>query len=130
MGLGPWRFTFWVLDDLDRVIAHQAAHAPVPNVHSHFLQLFTHAWTPITLEAQAVLITNISQDHHIVASTLAHWANLTSAKPAQCHPHNFAHKLNRPDFFPGVDEDEHHRLRPEKPMVVESPTASTPNSSG
>ena len=38
-GRGPWRFTFLVLDDPDRIIAHQAAHAPVPNVHSHFLQL-------------------------------------------------------------------------------------------
>ena len=34
-------------DDLDAVIAHQTTYAPVPNVHSQFLQLFSHAWPPI-----------------------------------------------------------------------------------
>ena len=57
---------------------------------------------------------NTHQDHHVIALTLAHRANPPSAKATRCDPHNFAEKLNRPNFFPDFDEGEPHRLWPAK----------------
>ena len=38
-------------DDLDAIPAPQAAHAPLPNAHPEVLQLFSHAWSPVALQA-------------------------------------------------------------------------------
>ena len=38
-------------DDLDAIPAPQAADAPLPNAHPEVLQLFTHAWPPVALQA-------------------------------------------------------------------------------
>ncbi|HBS37521.1 MAG TPA: hypothetical protein DEA75_03640 [Rhodobacteraceae bacterium] len=37
--------------DLDAIPAPQAAHAPLPKAHPEVLQLFTHAWSPVALQA-------------------------------------------------------------------------------
>jgi hypothetical protein len=65
------------------------------------------------------------QKHHIITLTLAHRAHLPSTKPPRCDPHNLAEKLDRPFFFPGVDES-WGRV---KPLVAAIRTASRRNSS-
>jgi len=62
-------------DDLDAVLAHQTPNSPVPDVQSQFLQLASHPGPPIALQAKAMLVANMSQDHHIITLSLAHRAN-------------------------------------------------------
>ena len=60
----------------------------------------------------------MSQDHHIVALSLAHWADPPSAETTRRDPHDLAEKFVRPFFFPGVNEGKPHRLCPAKKIAA------------
>ena len=53
-------------DNLDTILTHQTAHAPVPNPQPQFLQLLGHPWSPIALQAKTVLLTDMGQKYHII----------------------------------------------------------------
>jgi hypothetical protein len=50
----------------------------------------------------------MSYDHHIIALSLTHWANLPRPKATGCDLHNAAQKFDGPDVFPGINENEPH----------------------
>jgi hypothetical protein len=88
----------------------ETTYAAVPDVQSQLLQLFGHARSTIALQAQAVLFTDMGQDHHIIVLTLAHRTPPPRTQPARCDLHNTAEKFYRPFFFPGFDERKPHPL--------------------
>jgi len=47
----------------------------VTDVQALFLQLFSYPGPPVAFQAQAVLFTDMSQDHHIITLSLAHRAH-------------------------------------------------------
>ena len=65
-----------------------------------------------------MLLTDVCQKHHIITLALAHRPLPPSAKPTRCDLHNSAEKLYRPNFFPGVDKGEPHRLWPAKKIAA------------
>ena len=88
-----------------------------------FLQFFGHTGSPtlieckhstavqcIALQAKAVLLTYMGQNHHVITLTLAHWTYLPSTKATRCDLHNPAQKLHWPNFFPSFDESKSHRF--------------------
>ena len=99
-------------DDLNVVLTHQTTDATVPNLPSRFLQLLSHAWPAIALQAQAVLLTDMGQQHHIIALSLAHWTYPPSTNPTRRDLPDTAEKFHGPDFFPGVDARKSNQLRP------------------
>jgi hypothetical protein len=52
----------------------------VTDVQTFFLQLFSHPGPPVGFQTQAVLFTDMSQDHHIITLSLAHRAHTPRAK--------------------------------------------------
>jgi hypothetical protein len=76
------------------VHAHQTANPAVPNPQPQFLQLFGHARSTIAMKAETVLFTDMGQDHHIIALTLAHRTHPPRTQPTRCDPHNPAQKFD------------------------------------
>ena len=56
----------------------------------------------------------MSQDQHIIPLSLAHRAHPPSAEPTGSDLHSPAEKIHQPNFTPGVNEGEPHRLWPAK----------------
>lgn len=50
-------------DNPDTVLAHSAAHATLPHLQAQFVQFLGHALA-IAAQAQAVLVADMSHDHH------------------------------------------------------------------
>jgi hypothetical protein len=65
-----------------------------------------------------MLLTDMGQDHHIIALSLAHRSYPPRTKTPRGDLHHTAEKLDGPFFFPGIDEGEPHRLWPAKKMVA------------
>jgi|GEM_PF-2161982 len=57
-----------------------------------------------------MLFANMSEKDHIVSLPLAHWAASPRTKPTRCNLHDTAEKLDRPIFFPGINEGKPHPL--------------------
>ena len=103
-----------VLTDLNVVLTHQTTDATVPNLPSRFLQLLSHAWPAIALQAKPMLLMNMGPKHHIIALSLAHWTYPPSTEPTRRDLPDTAEKFHGPNFFAAVNEGEPHRLWPAK----------------
>ena len=58
-------------DDRNPVLSHQSADAAVADFQTNLFQLFGHPWPTITVQAQAVLFSNMGEQNHVFALTLA-----------------------------------------------------------
>ena len=103
-------FIFLCSDDLNVVLTHQTSDAPVPNLPSQR----SYAWPAIALQAQAVLLTDMGQKHHIIALSLAHWTYPPSTEPTRRDLPDTAKKFHGPNFFAAVNEGKPYRLWPAK----------------
>jgi len=56
-------------DNPDAVLAHSTAHATLPHRQARFVQFLGHARSAIAAQAQAVLVADMSQDHHVSSLT-------------------------------------------------------------
>ena len=101
-------FIFLCSDDLNVVLTHQTSDAPVPNLPSQR----SYAWPAIALQAQAVLLTDMGQKHHIIALSLAHWTYPPSTEPTRRDLPDTAEKFHGPNFFSGVDARKSSQLWP------------------
>jgi hypothetical protein len=61
------RLVFADPDNLDRVLAHQAADPPMPHIQPQLLQLFCHPGPAIAAKTGAVLILDVRQQTQISA---------------------------------------------------------------
>ena len=59
------RLVFAGPDNLDRVLVHQAAGAPVPHSQPQLLQLFGHPGAAIASQTGAVLVFDMRQQNHV-----------------------------------------------------------------
>ena len=58
-------FELAAADDLDAVLAHQTANATLADTQAPLIQLLGHARPAVAAEAQAVLIADMGQEHHV-----------------------------------------------------------------
>ena len=68
-------------DDLDPVLAHQPPNPAVSNVQPQFLQFLGHPGPPVTLQAKAVLFSDMGQKHHVFSLTLVIARTFQARKP-------------------------------------------------
>jgi hypothetical protein len=59
-------------DDLDAVLTHQAANPALADADAQLVQLLGHPWSAVAAKAQAVLVADMGQEHH-VASLAMRW---------------------------------------------------------
>ena len=76
------------------------------DIQTKLLQLFGHARTAITAQCKTVLLTDMRQDHKVLALAFAHRTRPPGAKSPRCHLQHTAHLLNRPDLLPSINEGE------------------------
>ena len=81
-------FIFTRANNADAVLPHEPADTPVSHDETKLLELFSHAWTPITTKRQAMLLTNMGKQNHILTLTPAHRARPPGPKPARAHLQN------------------------------------------
>ncbi len=54
-------------NDLDAVLAHQTANTAMPDIEAQLLQLLGHPGAAVAAQAQAMLIADMGQQHHVGA---------------------------------------------------------------
>ena len=77
-------------DDLDTILAHQAAHPALADADAQLVQLLCHARSAVAAKAQAVLVANVGQEHHVTPLAMRWGPVLPGMKTALRHPHQAA----------------------------------------
>ena len=56
--------------NLDAVLAHQPPHTALANLQTHLIQLLRHARSTVAAQAQAMLVADMGQEHHVTSLAL------------------------------------------------------------
>jgi hypothetical protein len=75
-------------DDRYSVLAHQSSDAAVANFQTNLLQLFRHPRPTITVQAQAVLYSDMGQQNHVFSLTWTDRAGTIGAIPTRTDIHD------------------------------------------
>ena len=68
-------------DNLDAVLTHQTANATLADPDAQFVQLLGHAWPAVAAQAQAVLVADMGQEHHVAPLATRWWPMLPGMEP-------------------------------------------------
>jgi len=109
------------------VLAHQTANPAVPYIQADLFQLFGHPWSPITVQAQAVLLSDMSQQNHVFALTLADRAGPIRAISPRADIHDLAQPFGWKPPPICFDKPEPHGFCHAKNIVALSPTNDPPD---
>ena len=69
-------------NDLYAVLTHQAPDTALADTDAQLVQLLGHARPAVTAQAQAVLIANVRQEHHVAPQAMRRGPVLPSMQPA------------------------------------------------
>ena len=69
-------------DDLDAVLAHQTAHPALAGADAKLVHLLGHPWSTVAAQAQAVLIADMGQEHHVTPLAMRRRAMLPGVQAA------------------------------------------------
>ena len=56
--------------NLDAVLAHQPPHTTLANLQTQLIQLLRHARSTVAAQAQAMLVADMGQEHHVTSLAL------------------------------------------------------------
>ena len=56
--------------NLDAVLAHQPPHTALANLQTQLIQLLRHARSTVAAQAQAMLVADMGQEHHVTSLAL------------------------------------------------------------
>jgi hypothetical protein len=74
------RLVFAGPDNLDRVLAHQAADTPMPHIQAQLLQLLSHPRSAITAKTGAVLVLDVRQQDPVPTLAARRWPPLIDCR--------------------------------------------------
>jgi hypothetical protein len=74
----------------DTVLAHQTAHATVPDIQTNLFQLFVHTGPAIPTKAEAGLFFDVRKCHHIRSLPAAGWSITESTQTSKTNPDDSA----------------------------------------
>jgi hypothetical protein len=69
-------------DDLDAVLAHLTAQPALADADAKLVQLLGQPWSTVTAQAQAVLIADMGQEHHVAPLAMRQRAMLPGVQAA------------------------------------------------
>lgn len=77
-------------DSLDAVLAHQTANTALTDADAQLVQLLSHARPAIAAQAEAVLIADMGEEHHVAPLAMRRGPMLPSMKSALGNAHQAA----------------------------------------
>ena len=77
-------------NDLNAVLAHQTPDAALANPQAQLVQFLGHARPAVAAKAQAVLIADVGQEHHVAPLSMRRWSMLPSPEAPLRHAHQTA----------------------------------------
>ena len=77
-------------DDLNAVLAHQTADPALADADAQLVQLLGHPWPAIAAKAQAVLIADMGEEHHVTPLAMRRGPVPPSMEPAFRNAHQAA----------------------------------------
>ena len=81
-----------------------------PTARPSSFSSFSHTRAAITAERKTVLLTDMRQDHKVLALAFTHRARSPGPVTPRCHLEHPAQPFNRPDVLPSVNEGEPHHF--------------------
>ena len=75
------------------VLAHQSAHASVPNIQADLLQLFGHPWPAVAAQAETGLFFDMCQCDQVRPLSAAGGTAAEGAQPARADTDNLAQAI-------------------------------------
>jgi len=78
----PQWLTLAAADDLDAVLAHQAANPALANADAQLIQLLGHPWSSVAAQAQPVLVGDMCEEHHVAPLAMRRGPGLPGMQPA------------------------------------------------
>lgn len=69
-------------DDPDAILAHKPPDTPLSDTNAQLVQLFGHPWSTVAAQAQAVLIADMGEEHHVAPLAIRRGPVLPGMKSA------------------------------------------------
>ena len=69
-------------DDPDAILAHKPPDTPLSDTNAQLVQLLGHPWSTVAAQAQAVLIADMGEEHHVAPLAIRRGPVLPGMKSA------------------------------------------------